>query len=113
MVILNTLYITNHIYIFTFNRNILTIFEVAWSHFLQLQIRKSWDIFLNAIKFRICYLTKVAYKEKFSNVFTEYIIVFCKYEQISILMAATHPKKVGTETCLPLCHVTFPFNYTF
>jgi len=28
-----------------------------------------------------------------------------------ILMAATHPKKVGTETCLPL--FTFPFTCTF
>jgi len=38
------------------------------------------------------------------------IIVFRKYELILILNAATHPKKVGTETCLPLCHITFPFN---
>jgi len=41
------------------------------------------------------------------------MIVFCKYELILILMATPHPKKVGTETCLPLCHTTFPFNYTF
>jgi len=39
----------------------------------------------------------------------ENLIVFCKYEQILSLMAATHSKKVVTETCLPLCHFTFPF----
>jgi len=26
------------------------------------------------------------------------IIIFCKYEQILILMVARHPNKVGTET---------------
>jgi len=25
-------------------------------------------------------------------------------------MVATHSKRVGTEACLPLCHITFPFN---
>jgi len=26
-------------------------------------------------------------------------------------MVATHSKRVGTEACLPLCHITFPFNF--
>jgi len=37
-------------------------------------------------------------KERFPMFSLTNIIVFCKYEQILILMAATHPKKVGTET---------------
>jgi len=42
------------------------------------------------------------------------IILFGKYEKKKmILMAATHPQKNGTETCLPLCHIIFPFNCTF
>jgi len=28
-------------------------------------------------------------------------------------MSATHSKKVWMEACFPMCHFTFPSNYTF
>ncbi len=59
----------------------------------------------NAIKLRICdlfilfkfYLIDKSTKKRFPKFSLANVNVFCKYEQILILMAATHSKKVGTE----------------
>ncbi len=56
------------------------------------------------------YLIDQSTKNNFQCFNLANIILFCKYKQMLILMAATHSKKVWTQACLVLCLINIPLN---